>query len=208
MTMIDSARPDVPPALVPDDAVAAGSAATTDSIRMLLEAIRLRDPSLADHGLRSAHYAAAIASELGGTAEEVDRTFVAGLLHDIGKLGVRESILWKPGALDADEWTEIRAHPVLGHRLVTGAVHDDVAATILHHHERLDGEGYPHRVRLGNLPATVRIVQVADAYDALTSDRPYAASVSHEAAMAEITRCSGTQFDPEIVDALGRILRH
>jgi HD-GYP domain-containing protein (c-di-GMP phosphodiesterase class II) len=204
MTIIDSARPD--DSLVAAlDTVVEGDADGTGSIRLLLHALRLRDPSLADHGLRSAHFAAAIAGELGAGSEESSRTFIAGLLHDIGKLGIREAILWKAGTLDSDEWDEIRAHPVLGHRLVAGVVHDDVAATILHHHERFDGRGYPHRVRLGDLPATVRIVQVADAYDALTSDRPYAPPVSPRRAMAEISRCSGTQFDPEMVEALRRV---
>jgi HD-GYP domain-containing protein (c-di-GMP phosphodiesterase class II) len=205
MTIIDSVRPDDSLVGAIDAASDEGSAHGAGSIRLLLHALRLRDPSLADHGLRSAHFAAAIAGELGAGAEEGSRTFVAGLLHDIGKLGIREAILWKAGALDSDEWDEIRAHPVLGHELVAGVVHDDVAATILHHHERFDGEGYPHRVRLRDLPATVRIVQVADAYDALTSERPYAPPVSPRHAIAEIARCSGTQFDPEIVGALRRV---
>jgi HD-GYP domain-containing protein (c-di-GMP phosphodiesterase class II) len=176
--------------------------ADATSIRLLVETMRLRDRTLADHCLRSAHMAAAIADGLGAGTELVRRAYLAGLLHDVGKLGVAEAILWKPAGLDTTEWQEMRTHPERGHRLVAGLVHEDVAAAVLYHHERVDGAGYPFRVPLRTLPATVRIVQVADAYDALTSDRPYEPPVPPEAAMAEISRCSGTQFDPDVVEAL------
>lgn len=175
------------------------------AVRLLIEAMRMRDPALADHGLRTAHMAAALAEELGATADEVEHAYLGALLHDVGKLGIAESILWKPAGLDTSEWDIIRSHPEMGHRLVVDLVHETVAASVLYHHERFDAQGYPYGVELLTLPMEVRIVQVADAYDALTSDRPYEAPVTPPAAVGEITRCSGTQFDPEVVHVLHRV---
>lgn len=188
--------------MIPGTTDTAESAAT----QKLLEVMRLRDPELADHGLRAAHMAAALAGELGLSSAEVDRTYLGGLLHDVGKMGVPEAVLWKPAGLDSTEWRAVRGHPQEGHRLVVDITHRDVAAAVLYHHERVDGEGYPHGADMASLPLTVRIVQVADAYDAMTSDRPYEPALPATVAVAEIKRCSGTQFDPEVVTALSRLL--
>jgi len=188
--------------VIPGTADTAESAAT----QKLLEVMRLRDPELADHGLRAGHMAAAVAGELGLSAEDIDRTYLGGLLHDLGKMGVPEAVLWKPAGLDATEWRTVRIHPQEGHRLVVDITHRDVAAAVLYHHERVDGEGYPHGADMRSLPLTVRIVQVADAYDAMTSNRPYEAALPAAVAVAEIQRCAGTQFDPEVVAALCRLL--
>ena len=188
--------------VIPGTTDTAESAAT----QKLLEVMRLRDPDLADHGLRAAHMAAAIAGEMGLDTEEVDRTYLGGLLHDLGKMGVPEAVLWKPSGLDATEWRAVRAHPQEGHRLVVDITHRDVAAAVLYHHERVDGEGYPHGTDMRSLPLTVRIVQVADAYDAMTSNRPYEGALPPAVAIAEINRCAGTQFDPEVASALNRLL--
>lgn len=188
--------------MIPGTSDTAESAAT----QKLLEVMRLRDPELADHGLRAAHMAAAIAGELDLGTDEVDRTYLGGLLHDLGKMGVPEAVLWKPAGLDATEWRAIRNHPQEGHRLVVDITHRDVAAAVLYHHERVDGEGYPHGADMRTLPLTVRIVQVADAYDAMTSDRPYEQALPPTVAVAEITRCAGTQFDPDVAVALSRLL--
>ena len=188
--------------MIPGTTDTAESAAT----QKLIEVMRLRDPALADHGLRAAHMAAAIASELGATPDETDRTYLGGLLHDIGKLGIPEAILWKPAGLDATEWTAVRGHPQDGHRLVVDLTHREVAAAVLYHHERFDGEGYPHRVDLSSMPMTVRIVQVADAYDAMTSDRPYEPALPAAVAVDEINRCAGTQFDPDVARGLSSLL--
>lgn len=184
---------------------------TTDTVesaatQKLIEVMWLRDRALADHGLRAAHMAAAIASELGCSSDEVDRTYLGGLLHDIGKLGIPEAILWKPAGLDAAEWNTVRDHPQDGHRLVVDLTHREVAVAVLYHHERFDGDGYPHRVDLASMPLTVRIVQVADAYDAMTSDRPYEAALPASVAVAEINRCAGTQFDPDVARGLSSLL--
>jgi HD-GYP domain-containing protein (c-di-GMP phosphodiesterase class II) len=188
--------------VIPGTTSRSESAAT----QKLVEVMRLRDRELADHGLRAAHMAAAIAVELGCSPDEVDRTYLGGLLHDIGKLGIPEAILWKPAGLDASEWKAVRSHPQEGHRLVVDLTHREVAAAVLYHHERFDGEGYPHRITLASLPITVRIVQVADAYDAMTSDRPYEPALPALVAVEEIDRCAGTQFDPDVARALSRLL--
>ena len=185
-----------------------GTTSTTESAatQKLIEVMRLRDLELADHGLRAAHMAAAIAGELGCSSDEIDRIYLGGLLHDIGKLGIPEAILWKPSGLSAGEWKAVRGHPQDGHRLVVDLTHREVAAAVLYHHERFDGEGYPHRVDLASMPLAVRIVQVADAYDAMTSDRPYEPALPAAVAVKEIKRCAGTQFDPDVAGALARLL--
>ena len=172
----------------------------------LLEAVRLRDPDLADHGQRAAHIAAAIAKQMDLDSATIDHAYLGAQLHDIGKLGVAEAVLWKPAGLTHSEWSQIRTHPEKGHRLVTDVVHPDVAMTVLGHHERMDGMGYPLGINAGTLPITVRIVQVADAYDAITSNRPYKGAETMEIAVAEIQRCAGTQFDPDVTIALANHL--
>ena len=172
----------------------------------LIEVIRLRDPDLADHGQRTAHVAAAIAAEMGLDTATIDHAYLGAQLHDIGKLGVAEAVLWKPAGLSRTEWAQIRTHPEKGHRLVADIVHRDVAAAVLSHHERLDGVGYPFGIDARTLPIIVRIVQVADTYDAMTSDRPYEAALGAEISVAEIRRCAGTQFDPDAAAALARLL--
>jgi HD-GYP domain-containing protein (c-di-GMP phosphodiesterase class II) len=188
--------------VIPGTPGAAEAAAT----EKLLAVMRLRDPALADHGVRTAHVAAALAAELGLDAEECDRVYLGAMLHDIGKLGIPEALLWKPAGLDRTEWAEIRTHPEHGHRLVADIAAREVAACVLYHHERVDAEGYPFGIGLRTLPLTVRIVQVADAYDAMTSDRPYQGPLPVGAALAELRRCAGAQFDAEIVATLGRLL--
>jgi len=171
--------------------------------RALLDATRLRDPSLAAHGERTAQIAVAIAEAMGLDSAMRDRVFLGAHLHDVGKLGVSEAILWKPAGLTQSEWKAMRSHPEHGHRLVVEIVHRDVASSVLYHHERADGDGYPFGIDGRTLPITVRIVQVADAFDAITSDRPYEPAAPTDDAVVEITRCAGTQFDPEVAHSLG-----
>ncbi|HSM02763.1 MAG TPA: HD domain-containing phosphohydrolase, partial [Acidimicrobiia bacterium] len=119
---------------------------------------------------------------------------------------IPEAILWKPSGLDASDWKAVRSHPQDGHRLVVDLTHREVAAAVLYHHERFDGEGYPHGVDLASMPLSVRIVQVADAYDAMTSDRPYEPALPATVAVEEIERCAGAQFDPDVARALSTLL--
>jgi HD-GYP domain-containing protein (c-di-GMP phosphodiesterase class II) len=180
----------------------------TDAIltSRLIDVVRMRDPTLADHGQRAAHVAAAIALEMGLASDVADHAYLGAQLHDIGKLGVAEAVLWKPAGLSRGEWEQIRTHPEKGHRLVADVVHRDVAAAVLSHHERIDGSGYPYGLDARTLPITVRIVQVADAYDAMTSNRPYQPALPAHHAVDEIRRCAGTQFDPDVARALASLL--
>ena len=180
-------------------------AAESAAVAKLLAVMRMRDPALADHGMRTAHVAAAVADEMGLSQAESDHIYLGALLHDIGKLGIPEAVLWKPAGLDRIEWGEIRSHPEAGHRLVADVVPREVAACVLYHHERVDAAGYPYGIGLSTLPLPVRIVQVADAYDAMTSERPYHGPLAARTALAELRRCSGAQFDADVVAALERV---
>ncbi|HUG47213.1 MAG TPA: diguanylate cyclase [Candidatus Limnocylindria bacterium] len=133
--------------------------------------------------------------------QEVERIRLAALLHDIGKVGVPEQILEKPGPLSPDEWQAVVQHPRIGQEIINRvATIKDAAAIILHHHERFSGHGYPYGLRGADIPLGARIVAIADAYDAMLCDRPYRAAVGHEEAVRELRTHAGTQFDPELVD--------
>lgn len=132
---------------------------------------------------------------------EIERVRVASLLHDIGKVGVPDQILEKPGPLSSDEWQVVVQHPRIGQEILNRvAAVKDAAAIILHHHERYSGHGYPHGLRGSDIPLGARIVAIADAYDAMLSDRPYRQAIGHAAAVAELRAQAGTQFDPELVE--------
>ena len=153
---------------------------------------------------------ATIAIELARRLElpdaEVERIRVASLLHDIGKVGVPDEILEKPGPLSADEWQSVVQHPRIGQEILNRvAAIKDAAAIILHHHERYSGHGYPHGLRGSDIPLGARIVAIADAYEAMLRDRPYRNAIGHEAAVAELRAQSGIQFDPELVDLFCRL---
>lgn len=176
-------------------------------VRKLADVMRLRDPMMAGHARRTAEVATALGAELGCGYDTLDRLYTAGLLHDIGKLGISEAILWKPTSLSRSEWRVVRSHPEEGHRLTVDAVHREVAAAILYHHERMDGHGYPFGIDGRSLPLASRIIQVADAFDAMTSDRPYQPALTTATAIDEIDRCAGSQFDPDVAEAMVRIFR-
>ena len=141
--------------------------------RKFAEVIRLRDESLADHLHRTAEVACAVGAQLGADMDTLDLLYTAGFLHDVGKLAISEAILWKPSGLTRAEWRVVRAHPEEGHRLVEDIMEREVASAVLNHHERMDGEGYPRGLDGRTLPMVARIVQVADAWDAMTNHRPY-----------------------------------
>ena len=184
----------------------AGTAALDEAVvAKLIEVQNLRDRSLAGHGRRTAEVAVAIGGALRCDMEMLDMLYLAGQLHDIGKLGVTESTLWKPAGLSHAEWREIRTHPEEGHRLVAEVAHRDVAAAVLYHHERLDSDGYPFGIDARTVPLVARIVSVADAFDARTAGRPYQMAVPVRAAIDEIERCAGSQFDPDVAAALRKV---
>jgi HD-GYP domain-containing protein (c-di-GMP phosphodiesterase class II) len=131
---------------------------------------------------------------------------VAGVLHDIGKLGISDAVLLKLGPLDPGEWDEVRRHPEIGARILEHANLRDVASWVLAHHERLDGTGYPLGLEHDAIPLEGRILAVADAYEAMTADRPYRRALAEADARAELHRGTGTQFDPVVVEAFERVL--
>ena len=140
-------------------------------------------------------------------ARHIGRLRLAGLLHDVGKIGITDTILQKPGPLTDDEFTIMKTHTRLGHAIVTAAECPTEAEWILHHHERVDGGGYPDGLAGERIPLESRIILVADAFEAITADRPYRMHRSADAAMVELERNAGTQFDRDCVAALGRVVR-
>ncbi len=140
--------------------------------------------------------------------DEINQIRTAGLIHDIGKMGIDEKILNKPGALNAEEWKEIKRHPEIGYRILSSVNEfSEMANCILEHHERWDGNGYPKGLKGEEISLQGRIVAVADSFDAMTSDRTYRKGLIHEAAIAEIKRCAGTHFDPLVAKILVEMVR-
>jgi len=161
------------------------------------------DPGLADHAARVAAHAEAIAVRLGWTPAQLETLRLGAVLHDVGKASVRDEVLSKPGALDPDELAEIRAHPVEGLWLIVGVPELTPAHPyVLFHHERWDGDGYPTRRSGTDIPIEGRILAVADAFDAMITDRPYRRAMTIDDALGELRRGSGSQFDPEVAGAL------
>jgi diguanylate cyclase (GGDEF)-like protein/putative nucleotidyltransferase with HDIG domain len=173
---------------------------------LLAETLDLRDVGTARHSQTVGRYAEGIARTLGLSDERVERIRAAGVLHDIGKLGVADAVLKKPGPLNDDEWVEMRRHPELGARILDHANLRDISGWVLAHHERVDGRGYPHGMAGAEIPLEARILAVADAYEAMTADRAYRAALGHDAAQAELRAGSGTQFDPQVVEAFLAVL--
>ena len=168
----------------------------------LAGAIDVRDAYTGSHSYAVGELAARIGDCLGLVAEEVELLRIAGLLHDLGKVAVPEHILSKAGPLTADEYEAIAVHPLIGYRMLTSLRIEPVATWVLHHHERYDGNGYPDGLAGEEIPIGSRILLVADAYEAMTTDRLYRSTRSADDALAEVRRCAGTQFDPLVVDAL------
>jgi HD-GYP domain-containing protein (c-di-GMP phosphodiesterase class II) len=168
----------------------------------LENALDAYDPLLGAHAARVAANADVVAARLGWDEERLGALRLGAVLHDVGKVNVRPEVLSKPGGLDASELAEIRAHPVEGVWILAG-VPSLVPALpcVLFHHERWDGGGYPTRRAGTAIPGEGRVLAVVDAYDAMTSGRPYRAPLVQDDAIAEIERCAGSQFDPDVVDA-------
>jgi diguanylate cyclase (GGDEF)-like protein/putative nucleotidyltransferase with HDIG domain len=167
----------------------------------LAKAVDARDTYTGSHSERVAELAARVASRLGLDAEQVELTRLAGSLHDLGKLAIPEEILRKPGELTDSERLVLERHPQIGFRMLDSLGVDPVAEIVLYHHERWDGAGYPNGLCGEQIPLGARIIFVADAYDAITSDRVYSPRRSPEVGLTELRRCAGSQFDPTIVAA-------
>ena len=167
----------------------------------LAKAVDARDEYTGSHSARVSEMAARIASRLGLDGEEIELIRLATSLHDLGKLSIPEEILRKPDALNDAERLVLERHPRIGFQMLESLGVDPIADWVLHHHERWDGNGYPDRLRGEEIPLGARIIFVADAYDAMTSDRVYRRRLTDEEAVSELVRCAGTQFDPSIVEA-------
>ncbi|MEA2396463.1 MAG: hypothetical protein QOK25_19 [Thermoleophilaceae bacterium] len=182
--------------------------APRQSADVLLAVLQERSPELGSHvsGVRA--LAEATARAVGIRGEELEQLKLGGELHDIGKIAVPKEILAKPGPLDEDEWRFMRTHTIIGQRVVGAAASLAPAARIVRSsHERWDGSGYPDGLAAHDIPIGARVVFACDAFDAMTSERPYQPARTVDGALAELRRCAGTQFDPEIVDALEGVVR-
>jgi response regulator RpfG family c-di-GMP phosphodiesterase len=172
----------------------------------MIAALDYRDTETQWHSRRVSAFSRRIAEEMGVAGDALLAVEQGALLHDIGKIGVRDAILLKPGPLSPDEWTEMRLHPELGERLLRRVEFlREASFIVLQHQERWDGSGYPQGLKGDQIVVGARIFAIADTLDAITSDRPYRRAAPYEAARAEIQRCAGTQFDPAAVDAFSRI---
>jgi len=178
------------------------------TVRLLVARIEEKDPYTHGHTERVARYAVALAKELRFTPEEVQRIQFGAFLHDIGKVHTQDAILHKPGALTDEEWRTVKAHPVRGAEMIRGVKFlERVTDMVRHHHERVDGRGYPDGLKGDEISLASKIVNVADAFDAMTTDRPYRAGMTMEQAIAQMREKAGTQFASEIVDVLIEAVR-
>lgn len=170
-------------------------------VHRILRLLNGTDPELAAHGQRAAWLASDIARQMTLDADTIGRLGVAAQLHDIGKIMIPRDILDEPGPLSDEQWIELRQHPLIGYEMVRDRVPEEVARIVLTHHERFDGTGYPNAIAAKAIPIEARVLQVADAIDAITSSRPYQQALPIDYALDEMVRCSGTQFDPGVVEA-------
>jgi putative two-component system response regulator len=174
-----------------------------EGVQMLARALEAKDPCLRGHSVRVSRYAVATAKRLGLDDAAVEQIRIGGELHDIGKIGTREAVLQKPGALTEEERHQICAHPVLGERMLAPLARESpgVLRVVRSHHERVDGAGFPDGLEGEAIPLEARVVAVADAFDAMTSERPYRAPRAPAAALCELRAVSGSQLDAEAVEA-------
>ena len=174
-----------------------------DVIAALASALTERDQYTGDHSDSVVDLTARVGEAMAMRGDEVEALRTAALLHDIGKVGVPDEILHKPGPLDDKEWEIMRQHPVIGERILRAIPGMGAIARIVRHeHERWDGGGYPDQLRGEEIPLGARIILACDAYHAMVSDRPYRQAMSHTDAMTELHANAGTQFDPQVVEAL------
>lgn len=178
-----------------------------DAARSLAEAIDAKDSYTRGHCERVAQFAIATAREMGVPESRMESIYIASLLHDVGKIGVSESILRKPGGLTKEEFESVKKHPLLSVKILSPISFPwDILPAVRQHHERVDGEGYPDGLIGDEISLEARIIEVADAFEAMISDRPYRKALSKEEAIAELKRCAGKQFDPKIVNIFLKVL--
>ena len=179
------------------------------TLTALVRALDAREKEVGSHSERVMNYAVFLAKKMGIAGKELDELAKGALLHDIGKIGISDNILLKPGKLDDGEWLEMRRHPQVGYAILS-EIRSLKAPTdiILFHHEKFDGTGYPNRVNGPQIPVGARIFALVDTLDAMTSDRPYRSALPFEAVSDEVKKYSGTQFDPEIAKLFLSISRN
>jgi HD-GYP domain-containing protein (c-di-GMP phosphodiesterase class II) len=177
-----------------------------ETIFAFVRAIDARDPYTARHSEKVAAYAVELAHALGLPPADCERIHLSGMLHDVGKVALERSVLHKPGVLSQDEWDEVRKHPALSAHIIGAVARFAIYVPgARHHHERYDGGGYPDGLAGEAIPLDARVLAVADAYDAMTSDRSYRPALSHAQALARLQADAGTQFDPACVAAFARL---
>jgi putative nucleotidyltransferase with HDIG domain len=183
--------------------------AYVQTIRALAEAVDAKDAYTRGHSERVGVYATKVARELGLARERIERVYIAGLLHDVGKIGIRDAVITKPERLTDVEYEEIKEHPIIGAKILEPIRFlSDVTPCVRHHHEWYDGSsrGYPERLRGEQIPLGSRIILVSDTVEAMTSDRPYRKGLALDVVIAELHKYSGSQFDPACADAMLRLL--
>jgi response regulator RpfG family c-di-GMP phosphodiesterase len=191
-----------------DNALSSLEDAYRTTLKALTAALETRDLETHGHSERVVNFSLRLGCEMGLDQEQLRSLEFGSLLHDIGKIGVPDAILRKPARLTPDEWKKMREHPMHGQRILHGIFFLEGAARVVaQHHEKWDGSGYPHGLRGEEIDQNARIFAVADAFDAITSDRVYRRGRSYEEASAELDACAGTQFDPQVVAAFHRVPR-
>ncbi|HEY3307376.1 MAG TPA: HD domain-containing phosphohydrolase [Desulfuromonadaceae bacterium] len=179
-----------------------------NTLSALVKALDAREKEVGSHSERVMSYTMFIASKIGISGTELEKLGKGALLHDIGKIGITDNILLKPGKLDDQEWVEMRRHPQIGYDILSEIKFlEGPAEIILTHHERFDGNGYPNKLIGQQIPIGSRIFGVVDTLDAMTSDRPYRKALPFEAVIHEVKKFRGTQFDPDIADIFLSISR-
>jgi len=179
-----------------------------DLVKVVMKALNEKDQYTQGHSIRVTEYALRIGEELGLDKEQLRELELASVLHDIGKLGIPDKILKKPGRLTKEEYAIMQEHSVKGEKMLEGIADlEPYKKYVRSHHERYDGFGYPDGLKGKEIPLVSRILFVADTFDAMTSDRPYRKGLSADVSIDEIIRCSGTQFDPLIVEVFVRMMR-
>ena len=180
-----------------------------ESIEILRQTVEAKDTYTRGHSDRVSEYSVLIGKHLGLSEDDLHTLKIGGIFHDIGKIGIPDSILLKEAKLTDDEYSQIKNHPAIGkHILANATIFQSIIPIIFHHHERFDGRGYPSGLVGENIPLFARIAAVADTFDAMTSKRSYRNALPLEVVIEEIEKCSGTQFDPKIAKVFLDILRN